>query len=205
MKRLTLHAICQIYPHCSPSLGASLLVALPRIFEKYQINTALRMAHFLAQTSHESDGLKRLEENLHYSARGLLETYPKYYDSRLAFLEADNPEKIANRVYASRMGNGNAESGDGWRFHGRGMIQLTGRDNYKSFSGHSGLDAIHNPDLLSVLPGAIESAAWFWMERQINHAADEDNVVLVTRLINGGELGLAERRELTQLAKRIIL
>ena len=206
MKRLTLHAICQIYPHCSPSLGASLLVALPGILEKYQINTPLRVAHFLGQTSHESGGMERLEENLHYSAERLLEVFGSHFhDAQIAAKYANKPADIANRVYADRMGNGDETSGDGWKFHGRGMMQLTGRDSYEVFSTHSGMDAIHNPNLLSVLPGGVESAAWFWMERQINHAADEDNVVLVTRLINGGELGLAERRELTQLAKRIIL
>jgi putative chitinase len=196
--------ILAISPPCKPDVAEGLAQCLPAIFEQYAIDTPLRVAHFLAQTAHESEGFTHFVENLNYSAAGLKNTFPKYFHQVSPAAYARNPEKIANHVYASRMGNGNEASGDGWKFRGRGMIQLTGRDNYTHFSNDAGKDAVQNPDLLSTPEGAAESAAWYWKERDINKPADEDDVVTVTKLINGGILGLDERKALLVKAKAVV-
>ncbi len=193
-----------IAPACKDGVVMELAQCLPAILEKYSINTPLRVGHFLAQTVHESAGFTRFVENLNYSASGLKNTWPDRFGLANPNRYAHRPELIANHVYANRMGNGDEASGDGWKFRGRGMIQLTGHDNYDAFSKHSGLDAVNNPDLLSTVEGAAESAAWFWLERHINKPADEDDVVTVTKLINGGTLGLDERKHLLVIAKRVV-
>ena len=195
--------IFAIAPRCAGVTAADLVQFLPAILEKYTIFTPLRVAHFLAQTAHESAGFTHFVENLNYSSSGLENTFPKYFRTVRVADYATHPEKIANRVYANRMGNGNEASGDGWKFRGRGMIQLTGRENYDAFSKHSGKDAIQDPDLLSTVEGAAESAAWYWLERDINKPADSDDVVTVTKLINGGTLGLDERKHLLVIAKGV--
>ena len=196
--------ILTISPNCNQEVADGLAQCLPAVLEKYSISTPLRVAHFLAQTAHESAGFTHFVENLDYSASGLENTFPKEFRTVKAADYARNPEKIANRVYANRMGNGDEASGDGWKFRGRGMIQLTGHENYDAFSNHSGKDAIQDPDLLSEVEGAAESAAWYWLERDINKPADEDDVVMVTKLINGGTLGLDERKHLLEIAKRVV-
>ncbi|MCX7109916.1 MAG: glycoside hydrolase family 19 protein [Proteobacteria bacterium] len=193
-----------ICPACKPDVADGLAQCLPGVLEKYAIDTPLRVAHFLAQTGHESAGFREFVENLNYSASGLQGTFPKYFHQVSTAAYAHNPEKIANHVYADRMGNGNEASGDGWKFRGRGMIQLTGRENYTAFSKHSGKDAIQDPDFLSTPEGAAESAAWYWLERNINKPADADDVVEVTKLINGGTLGLDERKALLVKAKEVV-
>jgi len=196
--------IMAISPTCKPEVAEGLAQCLPAVLEKYAISTPLRVAHFLAQTAHESEGFTHFVENLDYSASGLENTFPKEFRTVKVADYARNPEKIANRVYANRMGNGDEASGDGWKFRGRGMIQLTGLENYEAFSKHSGKDAIQDPDLFSTVEGAAESAAWYWLQRDINKPADEDDVVMVTKLINGGTLGLDERRKLLEIAKRVV-
>ena len=152
------------------------------------LNTPLRIVHFLAQVFHESGNLKYMEENLNYSASGLLKTFPKYFTKATASAYARKPEKIANRVYADRMGNGNEASGDGWKFRGRGLIQLTGKDNYKAYarSKHCVGDLMGHPEWLCKYPGALKSAMWYWQEHGLNELADRDNVEAVTRKVNGG-------------------
>ena len=196
--------ILRISPTCKQDAADGLAQCLPDILEKYAIDTHLRVAHFLAQTAHESAGFSHFVENLNYSATGLENTFPKYFRNVSASAYARNPEKIANHVYANRMGNADEASGDGWKFRGRGMIQLTGRDNYAAFSKDSGVDATENPEYLSTFEGAAESAAWYWKERNINKPADTDDVVTVTKLINGGTLGLDERKRLLEIAKGIV-
>jgi len=196
--------ILRLSPSCKPEVATAMAQSLPEIFQKYAINTPLRVAHFLAQTAHESAGFTQFVENLNYSASGLQNTYPKYFHQTNPAAYARNPEKIANHVYANRMGNGDEASGDGWKFRGRGMIQLTGRDNYTVFSKHSGKDAIQDPDILSTVEGAAESAAWYWLERNVNKPADVDDVVAVTKLINGGTLGLDERKHLLAISKGMV-
>jgi putative chitinase len=196
--------ILSLCPTCKPDEANSLAECLPAIFEKYAIDTPLRVAHFLAQTAHESEGYTHFSENLNYSASGLQNTFPKYFRQVSPAAYARNPEKIANHVYADRMGNGSEASGDGWKFRGRGMIQLTGRENYTSFSKDCGKDCTEDPDFLTTPEGAAESAAWYWKQRDINKPADVDDVVAVTRLINGGTLGLDERKALLAKAKVIV-
>ena len=168
------------------------------------MDTPLRKAHFLAQVAHESGGLKYSAENLNYSAQGLRSVFGKYFKTNdIAALYARKPEKIANRVYADRMGNGNEASGDGWKFRGRGLIQLTGKDNYQQFAKDYGIDCVNNPDLLLDPQFALASACWFWQKRNLNTFADKDDIVMVTKRINGGVNGLNDRQQYLDSFKRI--
>lgn len=164
--------------------------------------TPVRAAHFFAQTAHETGGFKLFTENLNYSADGLQKIFGKYFPGNLEESYARNPEKIANRVYASRMGNGDEKSGDGWKFRGRGALQLTGKNNYTAFAQYLGKPEIMtNPDLVAT-EFAFESAMFFFdrnklwtiCDRGINDAA----ILALTRRINGGTIGLSHRNELTK-------
>jgi len=167
---------------------------LQAVFDKYNINTALRQASFIGQCQHESNNFRVLEENLHYSADGLMRVWPSRFNSRVvAEAYANQPEKIANKVYAGRMGNGTEETGDGWAYHGRGLIQLTGRDNYRNCGDALGLALITNPELLSMPKGACLSAGWFWNKHGLNELADAKDFETMTKRINGGTLGLDDR------------
>ena len=174
----------------------SVISQIDSVKEKFEINTALRLAHFLAQCSHESGGFKLTQENLNYSAKGLLGTFPKYFDVATAVLYERKPEKIANVVYANRMGNGDKTSGDGYKFRGRGYIQLTGHDNYAAFGKAIGEDILASPELVAT-KYALASAAWFWNKNKINAIADggatSEVVAKVTRKVNGGVIGLDDR------------
>jgi len=174
----------------------SVIDSIPEVASKFEINTPLRVAHFLAQCGHESGGFKLTQENLNYSAKGLLGIFPKYFDAGTAAAYERKPEKIANVVYANRMGNGDKASGDGWKFHGRGFIQLTGHDNYKAFSTAINEDCVANQDLVAT-KYALASAAWFFHKNGLHKIADEgatDAVVTkVTKRVNGGTIGLEDR------------
>ena len=173
--------------------------------ERFDISTPMRAAHFLAQCWYESANLHRLEENMNYSAERLMQVFPKYFKSKAVAEEyARQPERIANRVYAGRMGNGPEQSGDGWRFHGRGMIQLTGRENYRMYGASKWCNGnvVNNPHWLLTSPGAYKSAMWFWKEKGCNQLADDDDVQAVTRRVNGGLNGLADRMFLLRRFKR---
>ena len=169
---------------------------LPKAIEMAELNTPLRLAHFLSQCSHESAGFKALEENLNYSAKALLAVFPKYFKTEAQAKSYErNPSKIANYVYANRMSNGNAESGDGYKFRGRGCIQLTGAANYLLFGNYIGVNLLENPDLVKT-KYPLTSAAFFWKNRKINQEADnEDNVKGVTYKVNGGYKGLEDRQK----------
>jgi len=163
-------------------------------FIKYNISTTQRQASFIGQCQHESNNFRTLEENLHYSAAGLMRVWPSRFTSDVvAQAYANNPEKIANKVYSGRMGNGDEESGDGWAYHGRGLIQLTGRDNYKNCGDALGLALITNPELLAMPKGACLSAGWFWNKKGLNELADVKDYETMTKRINGGTLGLDDR------------
>jgi len=162
------------------------------LIQSYGINTKLRLAHFLGQLEHESN-LKPVAENLNYSSDGLLKTFPKYFTGLTAIQYRRNPEKIANKVYANRMGNGNEQSGEGWKYRGRGFIQITGKENYFRLANDTDIDCLKNPDLLMEEANAMISACWFWKTRNINALADADNIKGVTRAINGGLNGLEDR------------
>jgi putative chitinase len=173
-----------------------------KLYEKYNtllnqfgINNKLRTAHFFAQIEHES-GLKPISENLNYSAEGLLKTFPKYFTKETALACARKPEAIANIVYANRMGNGNAISGEGWKYRGRGFLQITGKENYFNLANDTDIDCLKNPDLLLEEANAMISALWFWNKKGLNIYADEDNISTITKRINGGFIGIEHRKEL---------
>lgn len=170
------------------------IAMIPDTAVKFQIDTPLRLAHFLAQCGHESNGFKATRENLNYSAKGLMSTFKKYFPtSALSTAYEHKPEKIANLVYASRMGNGNEASGDGFKFRGRGYIQLTGKNNYTLFGESIDEDIIANPDKVAS-DYALLSAAWFFNKNGLHKIADEgatDEVVTkITKKVNGGTFGL---------------
>lgn len=164
------------------------------------INTPLRVAHWLAQLHHESGGFLRLEEGLSYSAERLCEVWPlRFRSAEVAKAYARNPRALANRVYADRMGNGDAASNDGWRFRGRGYVQITGRDAYRDAAPWSGVDLLADPDRASEPAIAAKIAAGWWAAHGCNEMADHDNVEAITRRINGGMNGIEDRR--TQFAR----
>jgi putative chitinase len=173
------------------------------LFASYYVNTPLRLAHFMGQMEHESN-LKPIAENLNYSAEGLTKTFTKYFPT-LASTNgyARNPEKIANKVYANRMGNGNEASGDGYKFRGRGFIQLTGKENYILLSKDTRIDFVAQPDLLLQEANALIAALWFWNKNGLNVLADKDDVLVVTKKINGGTHGLEDRKQKTNKWKLI--
>lgn len=166
---------------------------------EFFIETKNQRAMFLAQLLHESAMLSDTTENLNYSENGLLKVFPKYFDRSRAKKYARNPERIANRVYANRMGNGSEDSGDGWRFRGRGLIQLTGKDNYIACGRELGVDLVKNPDYLLTPDGSTRSAGWFWESRNLNVSADKGDIVTNTRIINGGQNGLEHRTNLYKM------
>jgi putative chitinase len=174
---------------------------LNKVCEKFDISTSNRAAMFLAQVGHESGGLKIVRENLNYKAEGLTRVFPKYFRDVDPNEYAHNPEKIANRVYANRMGNGDEESGDGYKFRGRGLIQLTGHDNYLHFARDMGISIDEAVEYLETPEGAAMSAGWFWNKNNLNHCADNDDIVSATKKINGGTIGLQERTALYEEAK----
>jgi len=172
-------------------------------FIKYNISTTQRQAAFIGQCQHESNNFRTLEENLHYSAAGLMRTWPSRFPSAdVAEQYAENPEKIANKVYAGRMGN--TEEGDGWRFHGRGIIQLTGRDLYVACSTALGFSFVDTPELLTQPKYAALAAGWYWNKKGLNDLADKRDYPEMTKRINGGLLGLADRIAKIDAAKEIL-
>lgn len=175
---------------------------LTRAMGMFAITTPLRQAHFIAQVGHESGSFARLVENLNYSVEGLLKTWPSRFDKASAALMARSPERIANFVYGGRMGNVNAD--DGWKYRGRGLIQLTGRENYRLASNALGIELLVHPELLEHPGEAALVAAWFWADRGLNTLADADKLEAITRKINGGINGLVERRERYLLAAKAL-
>ena len=177
----------------------------PSIIEKYELNTPNRLAAFLAQCAHESAGFKVIRENLNYKWESLRRVFPKYFpNDDLAKQYAHNQEKIANRVYGGRMRNGPEESGDGWKYSGRGLIQLTGKDNYSRFAESIGMSLDDVVVHLGTFEGAADSAGWFWDSRNLNDLADKDDIKEITHKINGGYIGLEERTKLYELAKEVL-
>ena len=175
----------------------AVIAMIPDTAAKFQINTPLRLAHFLAQCGHESGGFRLTQENLNYSAKGLNGIFKKYFPTEAAAAAyARNPQKIANKVYGNRMGNGPESSGEGYKFRGRGYIQLTGKENYTAFGKAIGEDILANPDKVAS-NYALLSAAWFFSKNGLHRMADEgasDAVVTkITKRVNGGTIGLADR------------
>jgi putative chitinase len=174
--------------------------ALNAAMEEFEINTPERQAMFLAQCCHESGHFRAVSENLNYKAESLTRVFPKYFRDVDPNDYAKQPEKIANRVYGNRMGNGDEHSGDGYRYRGRGLIQLTGKDNYTHCGDALDKDLHEEPDYLTTPEGAARSAAWFWHKNNLNHFADANDILTCTKKINGGTIGLEERTELYEEA-----
>jgi putative chitinase len=174
--------------------------ALVEVMPKYDITTERRAAHFISQCAHESNNFRSLEENLNYSEKSLLAVFGRYFGAAPkadAAEYARNPEMIANRVYNDEFRKykmGNVEEGDGWRFRGRGLKQLTGRDNYTRFGKSVDMTAEEAAEYVATPAGAVESACWFWDTNNLNAIADTDDVVKMTKKINGGNIGLADRQ-----------
>jgi len=167
--------------------------ALNKILPDYDITTPQRTSAFLAQCAHESGGFTALHENLNYKAESLCKVWPRYFNTSNANDYAHQPEKIANRAYAGRMGNSDEASGDGWSYCGRGLIQLTGKNNYQAFADSIQTDISQIPAYLQTFEGAIQSACWFWENNNLNACADASDIVKMTKVINGGTLGLDDR------------
>ena len=175
----------------------AVIAQIPDTAQKFEINTPLRLAHFLAQCGHESGGFRATQENLNYSASGLKGIFSKYFkEAGLAESYQRNPQKIASRVYGGRMGNGPESTGDGYKFRGRGYIQLTGKDNYTAFGKAINEDMTANPDKVAT-HYALLSAAWFFSKNGLHKMADQGStdavVTLITKRVNGGTIGLADR------------
>jgi putative chitinase len=174
----------------------SVLAQIPMVVTKFGMDTSLEMAHFLAQCAHESGNFKAVTENLNYSADGLKKIFPKYFPGNLNESYARKPEAIASRVYASRMGNGDEASKEGFKFRGRGYIQLTGKANYTEFDKFVEDDIVNNPDLVATKYPLL-SAAWFFHKNNLNaisaKGADDATVTAVTKRVNGGTIGLPDR------------
>lgn len=200
---LTKELIMEEFPHAKAEL-VNAIVGASDILEAYEINTSLRLAHFLAQCSHESGGFRATEENLNYKAETLSKIFPKYFRDKDTDEYAHKPEKIANLVYGNRMGNGDEDSGDGYRYRGRGLIQLTGKDNYSRFAEAIEFSMDEVVEYLATPEGAVESACWFWSENGLNELADSDDVTKVTKRVNGGTIGLAEREAHTEAFKEML-
>jgi len=174
----------------------TVLAQIPSVMEKFKIDTPLELAHFLAQCGHESGNFKAVSENLNYSADGLKKIFPKYFPGNLNESYARKPEAIASRVYASRMGNGNEASKEGFKFRGRGYIQLTGKSNYTAFTKFIGEDCIASPDLVAT-KYPLASAAFFFNSNSLwsicDKGFDAATVTAVTKRVNGGTIGLDDR------------
>lgn len=177
---------------------------LNKYAEEFGITTPLRQAHYLAQIAHECGEFRYTEENLNYSADGLLKVFSKYFNKANVASYARNPKKIASRAYANRMGNGNELSGDGWKYRGRGVIQLTGKDNYSAYKKYCGFDVVAQPDLIAQPVGAIRSSMWFWRLNGLNILADKGEFVLITKRINGGTNGIEDRKKYLQRATKAL-
>ena len=181
-----------------PALVQRYGTSIKAAMTEFLISTKEQKSMFLAQILHESFMLSAVVENLNYSEQGLVLTFKKYFDRNIAKNYARKPEKIASRVYANRMGNGSESSGDGWKFRGRGLIQLTGKSTYTICGKALNVDLLSNPSYLETPEGASRSAGWFWKANNLNKSADRKDIKENTRIINGGYKGLDHRIELYQ-------
>lgn len=173
------------------------------LLNKYGINTPLRKAHFWGQIYHESK-CKPIQENLNYTAKRLTEVFHKYFPTlEEAAKYYGKPQKIANRVYGNRMGNGDENTGEGWKFSGKGFIQVTGKNNYTKLSSATGIDFVSHPELLLEEANALISALWYWESIKGNKFADKDDVRTITKLINGGTIGLSDRQSNVEALKKV--
>jgi putative chitinase len=193
---ITVELLQKLCPKTKKSVLELYALPLHEVAEYYDMYVNMhRAAAFVAQTAHESGGFNFVKENLNYSAKGLVGTFKKYFPTEdLARQYERKPEKIANRVYANRMSNGDEASGDGYRFCGRGLIQLTGRANYTKFAEDLGISLEETVAYLETPNGAVSSAGWFWDNNNLNQYCDKDDFVTLTKRINGGTIGLEDRK-----------
>jgi len=197
----TLQALGAAWRHAAQYAGPLQIAA-----DRFGIDTSVRIACWLGQLAHESGRFRRVVENLNYSAKGLAHTWPERYagsggqPNATALRIAHKPVEIANLTYAGRMGNGSAGTGDGWRYRGRGLIQITGRSNYEKCGEALGIDLLTRETLLEQPLYAALSAGWYWQQRSLNGLADNLDIARITRRINGGSIGLDDRIELTHAA-----
>ncbi len=198
-----LYQLCPKTKHSVLDVYAEPLHEVAEYYDMY-VNSK-RAAAFLAQVAHESGGFNFVKENLNYSAKGLMGTFKKYFPTEdLAKQYERKPEKIANRVYANRMSNGDEASGDGYRFCGRGLIQLTGRANYTKFAADLGISLDETVAYLETPQGAVSSAGWFWDNNNLNQYCDADDFVTLTKRINGGTIGLEDRKHHYHIALELL-
>jgi putative chitinase len=203
---ITIELLQKVCPKTKKEVLEQYVASLNRVCKQYGISdNHKRVAAFLAQVAHESGGFNFTKENLNYNAKALQSVFKKYYPTEKdAIVHERKPEQIANKVYAGRMGNGDEKSGDGWTYRGRGLIQLTGKENYTKFS-----ESIKKPlkeavDYLETPEGAVESAAWFWSKNKLNELCDKDDFVTLTKRINGGTNGLEDRKHHYEIALKAL-
>lgn len=199
---ITQQQLLQILPNAGPVAGVFVPV-LNTAMGKYSIITPARIAAFLAQVGHESGQLRTLVENLNYSAQALQSCWPARFDAAMAAQYAHRPERIANVVYGSRMGN--TAPGDGWKYRGRGLIQLTGKSNYQRCGEALGLDLVGSPELLEQPANAALAAGWFWSVNGLNTLADAGNFTQITQRVNGAQNGAADRLAIYQRALKVLV
>lgn len=190
---ISLDELCQIFHPTSRDTLAKYVDGLNAMFDKFNINTAIRIRAFLCQVGVECQGFTRMVENLNYSSKGLRGTFPTHFNQAQAVAYARQPERIANRAYANRLGNRDEASGDGWKYRGRGAIQVTGHDNYKAFADYMKMSIEQVIPYLQTPEGAIAAAGWYWTINNLNRLADAQDIKGLTRKINGGLNGLADR------------
>jgi len=201
---IELETLKACFPQTDPQRVAYFHEGICQTFEIYEINNPRRQAAFLAQCGHESGGLRLTEENLNYKAEALTRLWPKRFPPDVAARYARNPEMIANRAYCDRMGNGPESSGEGWAYRGRGLIQLTGKANYIACSDALGIDLVSEPDLVAQNPVAVLSAGWFWDRNGLNALADAEDILAMTKRINGGTIGLEDRKKHYEHMKHVL-
>lgn len=203
---MSIEKLVKAFPGAKRENLEKYLIPFQTTFAKFDINTVQRQAAFLAQCAHESANFSAVIENLNYSKEALVKIFPKHFpDLAFATPYHRNPEKIANRAYRSRMGNGDEASGDGWRYRGRGLIQLTGKNNYAAYGAYISVDFVKEPELMEKPINLVQSAGWFWQTNGLNVFADKDDIVTMTKRINGGTHGLEDRKLKYETAKKVLL
>lgn len=201
----TLSILSELFPKTKQSQLEKFIDPLNMTIQRFGIDANyVRAAAFIAQIGHESGGLNFVRENLNYSKDGLLKIFPKYFTEQTAAQYARNPPAIASKVYGGRMGNGDESSQEGWKFSGRGLIQLTGKNNYTRFAADMGMSLDEAVEYLETTEGAAMSAGWFWDVSKLNSIADSGDFVLLTKRINGGTIGLADRQHHYDVALQLL-
>jgi putative chitinase len=201
---ISLDQLTRIFPNTKSGILYNFIGPLNNTFIKYGINTPKRISYFLGQVGEESEFFQVMEENLNYSAKGLRSTFPTHFLPGEEYNYANQPQKIANRVYANRYGNGDEASGDGWKFRGRGCIQLTFKDNYEAYGKYLNKSVNDVINYLENYSGAVDVAGWFWYKYSLNAFADNGDIESITRHINGGTYGLALRKQITNDALKVL-